>query len=295
MKKTITLLVTISASLLLLAGCSSSSSGGNSNLYNTAMDNGNSAVNKKNYSEALAYFTSANDAKSDKSAKANKEQAKNLVEAQKSMNQHDFDTAKDQLNDVKNQSNGSSAMKDRAKDLLKQVKKIKKNRSNLNKSVKNASDMIDNGDNSAGMSLLKTVLDFDGVTGKYYSDIYKKAVDLLESNASSTSSQAATTSSADSSSNSNSSKSSDNSSSTKSSTSSDSSNPASKGNFDVESRKMDGKTITDSDIAKARQDLTDQGVKTVSAWSDSDIVRAIKNAHKDGRTTIKPSDAKINN
>ncbi|WP_125710646.1 outer membrane protein assembly factor BamD [Companilactobacillus zhongbaensis] len=282
MKKTISLLVTISASLLLLAGCSGSN-GGDNGLYNTAMDHGNSAVNKKDYSQALAYFTSANDAKSDKSAKANKEQAQNLVDAKKSMNSRDFDTARDQLNDAINQSNGSSGMKSQAKSLLKQVKKIKSNRSDLNKSVKNASDMIDNGDNAAGMSLLKTVLDFKGIDGKYYSDIYKKAVDLLRDNNSTTSSNSASTST-------NSSDSSTDSSS--SSSSSDSSNPAANGHFDIESRKVDGKTITDSDIAKARQDLTDQGVKTVAAWSDNDIVKAIKNAHKDGRTTIKPSDVK---
>lgn len=286
MKKSITLLVTISASLLLLAGCSSNSSdGGNSNLYNSAMDNGNSAVNKKNYSEALAYFTSANDAKSDKTAKASREQAKNLVAAQKSMNQHDFSTAKDQLNDVRDQSNGSSTMKDRAKTMIKQVKKIQSNRSDLNKSVKNASDMVDNGQGSQAMSLLKTVLDFDGINGKYYSDIYKKAVDLLADNAS-------TTSSTSNSSDNNSSSSDNKSSNSSSSSSSDSDNPAAKGDFDVESRKVDGKTITDSDITKARQDLTNAGTKNVGAWSDNDIVKAIKNAHKDGRTTIKASDIK---
>lgn len=287
MKKTISLLVTISASLLLLAGCSSSN-GGDNGLYNKAMDHGNSAVNKKDYSQALAYFTSANDAKSDKSAKANKEQAQNLVDAKKSMNSRDFDTARDQLNDAINQSNGSSDMKSQAKDLLKKVKKIKSNRSDLNKSVKNASDMIDDGNSTAGMSLLKTVLDFKGIDGQYYSDIYKKAVDLLRDNGSSTSSAASTTTSSDS--NKTTSDSSDTNSS--SSSSSDSSNPAANGHFDVESRKVDGKTITDSDISKARQDLTDQGVKTVAAWSDNDIVKAIKNAHKDGRTTIKPSDIK---
>lgn len=298
MKRTITLLVTISASLLLLAGCSSSSNGGNNDLYNTAMDNGNSAVSKKDYSQALAYFTSANDAKSDKSAKANKEQAKNLVGAQKSMSNHDFNTAKDQLSHVRSQSNGSSAMKDRAKTMLFQVKKIKSNRSDLNKSVKNASDMIDNGESSQAMSLLKTVLDFDGINGKYYSDIYKKAVNLLADNAS-TSSSSTTTKSNDSNdttsdsnnTSSNNSDSSSNSADTNSS-SSDSSNPASKGDFDVESRKVDGKKITDSDISKARQDLTSQGVKNVAAWSDNDIVKAIKNASKDGRTTIKASDIK---
>jgi len=41
--------------------------------------------------------------------------------------------------------------------------------------------------------------------------------------------------------------------------------------------------------------LTDQGVKTVGAWSDNDIIRAIKNARADGRDTIQPSDAQIRN
>jgi cobalamin biosynthesis Mg chelatase CobN len=195
------------------------------------------------------------------------------------MERHDFDTAKDELNDVRSQSSGSQAMKDRAKDMLSQVKKIKSNRSDLNKSIKNASDMFDNSETSQGMSLLKTVLDFKGINGKYYSDIYKKAVNLLADNTTGTSSSSSSSNSSD-----------NNSSS--SSSSSDSSNAAAGGDFDVESRKVNGKTITDSDISKARQDLTDQGVKNVAAWSDNDIVKAIKNASKDGRSTIKASDVK---
>ncbi|MFD1472227.1 outer membrane protein assembly factor BamD [Companilactobacillus mishanensis] len=285
MKKSITVLVTIAASALLLAGCSSSSNGGNSDLYNTAMDNGNSAVNNKNYSEALAYYKSADEAKSDKSAKANEEQAKGLVKAQNLMDKHSLSTAKSTLEDVRDQSNGSSKMKDRAKDMLKQVKKIKSNRSDLNKDIKNASDMIDSGSTDSAMSLLKTVFDFKGIEGKYYSDIYKKAVDLMSQNASGSASSNSSNSAND--------KSSDNnSSSSNSSSSADSNNPAAKGDFDVETRKVNGKNISDSDITKARQDLTDQGVKNVAAWSDNDIVKAIKNAAKDGRSTIKASDIK---
>ncbi|MQS89636.1 hypothetical protein [Companilactobacillus mishanensis] len=285
MKKSITVLVTIAASALLLAGCSSSSNGGNNDLYNTAMDNGNGAVSRKDYSEAYAYYTSANDAKNDKSAKANKEQALGLVRAQDLMNKHSLSTAKSALEDVRDQSNGSSKMKDRAKDMLKQVKKIKSNRSDLNKDIKNASDMIDSGSTDSAMSLLKTVFDFKGIEGKYYSDIYKKAVDLMSENASGSASSNSNSSAND--------KSSDNSSSSNSSSSSaDSNNPAAKGDFDVETRKVNGKNISDSDITRARQDLTDQGVKNVAAWSDNDIVKAIKNAAKDGRSTIKASDIK---
>lgn len=293
MKKALLLVTTGLA--LVLAGCSNSSSSSkssdNSNTYNTEMTKGNDAVNDKNYSKAADHFESAINAKKTNKATAYEKQATNLVKAKKLMNQRQFATAKKTLTSVKNQDNGNKKMANRAETLLKQVKKIQLNRNNFKMDIKNAKTLIKSGTNDQARSLLEQVTKFKGIKGKYYSDLYTQANTLLDS-LPETSSNTTTDTNTDTNNSSNTSTDTNNS---NNSSDDQSNNPASKGDFDIEKKEVGGKEITDQDIANARQQLTDQGVKTVGAWSDNDIIRAIKNAHADGRTTIKPSDAKVRN
>ena len=292
MKKALLLATTGLA--LILAGCSNSSSSSNNssnnnNKYNTEMTKGTDAVNDKNYSKAADHFESAIEAKKTSKATAYEKQANNLVSAQKLMNKRQFSDAKAALNKVKNQENGNKKMTSRAKTMLKEVKKIQLNRNNFKLDIKNAKAMIKSGTNDQARSLLEQVTKFKGIKGKYYSDLYAQAKTLLDTlpatsvtATNETGNDTTTTDNNDTSTDSNT-----------STTDDQSDNPAAKGDFDVEKKEVDGKAITDQDIANARQQLTDQGVKTVGAWSDNDIIRAIKNAHADGRTTITPADAKI--
>lgn len=293
MKKALLLATTGLA--LILAGCSnsasSSKSSDNSSAYKTEMTKGNDAVNDENYSKAADHFESAVEAKKTDKATASKKQATNLVKAKKLMNKRQFSDAKDALTTAKNQDNGNKKMTSKAKSMLAQVAKIQRNRSNFKLDIKNAKSMIKSGSNDQARSLLEQVTSFKGIKGKYYSDIYAQAKTLLDSlpatavNATDETKTKTDTNSTDTNSNSDSNSNAD--------SDDQSNNPAAKGDFDIESRKGQGKEITDADIAKARQQLTDQGVKTVGAWSDNDIIRAIKNARADGRDTIKPSDAQI--
>lgn len=253
------------------------------------MSKGNKAVNKKDYETAADHFESANEAKNTKKSKASEIQADKLSDAIEDMNDREFSDAKKALTTAKNQTDGNDKMTSHAKKLLSQVKTIIRRRSDYNTNIKTAKELIKSNNNDQARTLLEQVTKADGIKGKYYSDIYKKAKKLLDTlPASSVTAENNTTDnnssndSADASNDSNSNSSSD-----------DGNNPAAKGDFDIESKELNGKTITDSDIAKARQDLTDQGVKNVAAWSDNDIVRAIKNAAADGRSTIKPSDAQV--
>ncbi|WP_125589916.1 outer membrane protein assembly factor BamD [Companilactobacillus jidongensis] len=294
MKKALALLATTFVGILLV-GCSngsssaSSSSSNNNNDYKTEMSKGNKAVNKKDYETAADHFESANEAKNTKKSKASKIQADKLSDAIEDMKNREFSDAKKALTTAKNQTDGNDKMTSHSKKLLSQVKTIIRRRSDYNTNIKTAKELIKANNNDQARALLEQVTKADGIKGKYYSDIYKKAKKLLDGlPASSVTAENNTT---DSNSSNNSTTSSNDSSS--SSSSDDSSNPAAKGDFDVESKEVDGKTITDSDISKARQDLTDQGVKNVAAWSDNDIVRAIKNAAADGRSTIKASDAQV--
>ena len=290
MKKALLLVTTGLA--LVLAGCSntsSSKSSDNSNTYNTEMTKGNDAVNDKNYSKAADHYESAVNAKKTNKATAYEKQATNLVKAKKLMNQRQFATAKKTLTSVKNQENGNKKMTSRAETLLKQVKKIQLNRNNFTMDIKNAKSLIKSGTNDQARSLLEQVTKFKGIKGKYYSDIYTQAKTLLDSLPETTTNTTTTDTNTDTNNSNNTSTDTNNSSDDQSD------NPAAKGDFDIEKKEVGGKEITDQDIANARQQLTDQGVKTVGAWSDNDIIRAIKNAHADGRTTIKPSDAKVRN
>lgn len=299
MKKALLLATTGLA--LILAGCSNSSSSNkgsdNTNKYNTEMTKGNDAVTDKNYSKAADHYESAVKAKKTSKATASEKQANNLVKAKKLMDQRQFSDAKKALTITKEQDNGNKKMVTRAKTLLTQVKEIQLNRHNFKMDIKNAKAMIKSGTNDQARSLLEQVTKFKGVKGKYYSDLYTEANSLIQSlpEASITASnETGNNTDTTNSSNDSNSNSSEAAGSTTNSTDDDqSNNPAAKGHFDIEKKEVNGKAITADDIAKARQQLTDQGVTTVGSWSDNDIVRAIKNAAADGRTTIKPSDAKI--
>lgn len=298
MKKALLLATTGLA--LLLAGCSNSSSSSktsssDNNKYNTEMTKGNNAVSDKDYAKAADHFESALDVKKTSKAKASEKQANNLVKAKRLMNQRQFSEAKKALTIAKEQENGNKKMTARAKTLLSQVKVIQTNRNNYKLDIKNAKAMIKAGTNDQVRSLLEQVTKSKGIKGKYYSDLYNQANALLQSLP-----ETSTTDSTESNTNNTAADNSDstadnNTDSTSNATEADdqSNNPAAKGHFDVEKKEVNGKEITADDIAKARQQLTDQGVTTVGAWSDNDIIRAIKNAAADGRTTIKPSDAKI--
>ncbi|GAB5055665.1 hypothetical protein COSHB9_00510 [Companilactobacillus alimentarius] len=306
MKKALLLATTGVA--LLLAGCSNNSSSSkststdNSNAtYKTEMTKGNDAVTDKKYSKAVDHFTSASKAKKTDKAHDSKIQAQNLIKAKKLMNHREFNAAKSALKTVKKQDNGNKKMVSRAKTLLAQIKDIQLNRSNFKADIKNAKQLSKNNANGQAKVLLEQVTNFKGIKGKYYSDLYTQAKSLLDSLPSDTDSSS-TTDNNESNSTDNSTtdtNSSDSSATTDSNNNSDSSssdqsnNPAANGDFDVEKKEVDGKTITDDDIAKARQQLTSDGVKNVDAWSDNDIVRAIKNATKDGRSTVRQSDGKI--
>lgn len=288
MKKALLLLTTGFA--LVLAGCGNSSSSSNSannndSKYKTEMTKGNTAVDNGKYAKASDHFEAATKLKKTDKASASEKQADNLVKAKSLMNQRKFSDAKKALNKAIDQDNGNKKMTSHAKDLKKQVNKIQKNRNNYKLDIKNAKAMIKAGNGDQAKSLLEQVTKAKGIKGKYYSDLYTQAKTLLESVPETSTNDTTTTDTNNSSNDTN----------TDTTTSSDdqSDNPAAKGDFDVEKREVGGKEITDQDIANARQQLTDQGVKTVGAWSDNDIIRAIKNAHADGRTTIQPSDAKV--
>ncbi|WP_334332079.1 hypothetical protein [Companilactobacillus sp. HBUAS59544] len=297
MKKALLLATTGVA--LLLAGCSNGaqkSTDNSSSTYKTEMSKGNDAVSDEKYSKAMDHFASAIKAKKTDKAHDSKVQAQNLVKAKKLMNQRKFDSAKNALNEVTDQDNGNQKMVKHAKKLLKQIKVIKTNRSNFTKNIATAQDVMNDSPDQA-KTLLEQVTNFEGIKGKYYSDLYKQAKKLLanlpvKAENDTTTDTNTDNNSSSSDTNNNSSTTTDNNSAN--SDSNQSGNPAANGDFDTEKKEIDGKTITDADINKAREDLSKQGVNA-GAWSDNDIVRAIKNAYKDGRTTVTPDDAKIQN
>lgn len=265
------------------------------------MTKGNNSVDKKHYQTAADHYQSAVKAKKTKKATESKKQATNFAKVSNYMDKLEFSDAKKALRTIKNQDNGNKTMVKRSKSLIKKVDKIQTNRSNYKLDIKNAKTLIDAGTNDQAKSLLEQVTTAKGIKGKYYVDLYKKANKLLKSIPSTNTAIKAdnqtttdnNTNNTDTNTNNADTNTTDTTTDNNSSTDDQSNNPAANGDFDVEKKEVNGKKITDQDIANARQQLTDQGVKTVGAWSDNDIIRAIKNAAADGRTTIEPSDAKV--
>lgn len=293
MKKALLLATTGVA--LLLAGCSNGaqkSTDNSSSTYKTEMSKGNDAVNDEKYSKAMDHFASAIKAKKTDKAHDSKVQAQNLVKAKKLMNQRKFDSAKNALNEVTDQDNGNQKMVKHANKLLKKIKVIKTNRSNFTKNIATAQDVMNDAPDQA-KTLLEQVTNFEGIKGKYYSDLYKQAKKLLDNLPVKAENDTTTDTNTDNSSDTTNNDST-NTDTNDSSDTNQSGNPAANGDFDIEKKEIDGKTITDADINKAREDLSKQGVNA-GAWSDNDIVRAIKNAYKDGRTTVNADDAKVQN
>lgn len=293
MKKALLLATTGVA--LLLAGCSNGaqkSTDNSSSTYKTEMSKGNDAVNDEKYSKAMDHFASAIKAKKTDKAHDSKVQAQNLVKAKKLMNQRKFDSAKNALNEVTDQDNGNQKMVKHANKLLKKIKVIKTNRSNFTKNIATAQDVMNDAPDQA-KTLLEQVTNFEGIKGKYYSDLYKQAKKLLDNLPVKAENDTTTDTNTDNSSDTTNNDST-NTDTNDSSDANQSGNPAANGDFDIEKKEIDGKTITDADINKAREDLSKQGVNA-GAWSDNDIVRAIKNAYKDGRTTVNADDAKVQN
>lgn len=293
MKKALLLATTGVA--LLLAGCSNGaqkSTDNSSSTYKTEMSKGNDAVNDEKYSKAMDHFASAIKAKKTDKAHDSKVQAQNLVKAKKLMNQRKFDSAKNALNEVTDQDNGNQKMVKHANKLLKKIKVIKTNRSNFTKNIATAQDVMNDAPDQA-KTLLEQVTNFEGIKGKYYSDLYKQAKKLLDNLPVKAENDTTTDTNTDNSSDTTNNDAT-NTDTNDSSDANQSGNPAANGDFDIEKKEIDGKTITDADINKAREDLSKQGVNA-GAWSDNDIVRAIKNAYKDGRTTVNADDAKVQN
>ncbi|MCO6542549.1 MAG: hypothetical protein J6584_01020 [Lactobacillus sp.] len=277
MKKQLTTLIALAASMFILAGCQNSQSSSNHDqqIYSSIMDKGNNAVKNGNFAAADAYYQAAlTTKKADAKAKIYAQQAHSLHNAQNAINRYSFAEAKNNLEDVQDNDNGSAKMKNYAAKLLKTLKVVQKNRKEYRNQVEIATNANDERNYKQAQSRIIDLLSKTEFHKKYYGDLLKQANEILLN--SSKNLKTDTTPAA-----------SDNNSAANQSAS----DSQAHGETDqIKNPTANGKKITSDDIQKARKQLQEQGAQDAAA-SDSDITRAIQKAAADGRSTITPADA----
>ena len=269
MKKTFTGIITVLAAVILV-GCNNSSS-----TQGVTQSDVTSAIQAKDYAKAEGL----NDAlllakKDDKTAKATAKQLTAMTKAESEITDHNFEAALSQLNKAIDVTDGSKAVVSQAKSRKSDVNDYIKQTKAFNKLLDSAKSSYSKKDYQATEETLTDLLGQADINRAAYSPIYTAALELRATNAVAARTAAASSSS---------------SSSSNAASSSSSSNPAAES---PENKPVEGSTtITDADLAQAREDLKSLGQQP-EYWSPSDLQRAILKMRADKRTHLNASDIK---
>ncbi|MFC6275870.1 hypothetical protein ACFQET_10315 [Levilactobacillus tangyuanensis] len=277
MKKWVWVVATIVVALLI-GGYAYSNHHATAKEYQAAMANGRTAIKGKHYTQAESYFQNALKRKlNDPTAQTYLTQTQRFVSAENSMEARKFTSAEEHYKTVKDTKNGYKVLVTRATSQYKLVKGVVANVKQFKTILSKAQ-----GENKAlnyGQSntTLDELFNNDKFRQTYYKDLYDQALALRKANnAGQTSSVTAAASS--------SSSSSDTSSSSASLTSSEQSaakNYKGSNEYTVtqSQKELNGKTITDAQIASARQTINAAGGQS-DAMSDQDVRVAMQTASK---------------
>ncbi|WP_125766768.1 hypothetical protein [Lapidilactobacillus wuchangensis] len=287
MKKLVRALVLV-LPIILLAACSNKQ--GNASALVSSADN---AVAKQEFSQASAYFDAANQTAKDSKYATAKKDAQLLATAQEKLTQNNFTSAKTALKQISTK-NSTAAIKNAKKQLTNQIDQQESKYKAINKIIASAKSDFKNKKYSVASSLLADLFK-ENQNLNDFSDLKIKALnlknDILTAELT-TAQETRSTTTENNSANTNSSSETAGTTNQASSTSTantSSSASVTSNSHDDNSAITDG-SVTAAQIKTARQQLRDQGVSD-SAWSNSDIAKAILKARADGRSTIKESDA----
>lgn len=266
------MLALIAVTTLGLAGCQAKPD------TQGIQDNMTSAIAAKQYGQAAGLnqaILKLN--KSDAAASKRAKQFTQLLKAQAQFDQNHFKAAELAAAKV---TGGNQQLSQAADQLESKAAKRDQQQAELKKQLNNIEQLRDS-DPSAAQSKLKTLLSSQTIKLSVFKSLRIKALqlqnELLTSDASSTSSTqpTSTSSSAD---------------NTNSSSTSASASSASSSSTQPEGQPVSGsESITDADIAKARQEIKAAG-EDPTYFSDNDVRNAIMNARAAGRTVVQASD-----
>ncbi|KRN02904.1 lipoprotein [Levilactobacillus senmaizukei DSM 21775 = NBRC 103853] len=277
MKKWVWVVATIVVALLI-GGYAYSNHHATAKEYQAAMANGRTAIKGKHYTQAESYFQNALKRKlNDPTAQTYLTQTQRFVSAENSMEARKFTSAEEHYQTVKDTKKGSKVLVSRATSQYKLVKGVVANVKQFKTILSKAQ-----GENKAlnyGQSntTLDELFNNDKFRQTYYKDLYDQALALRKANnAGQTSSVTAAASSTSSSS--------DTSSSSASLTPAEQSaakNYKGSNEYTVtqSQKELNGKTITDAQIASARQTINAAGGQS-DAMSDQDVRVAMQTASK---------------
>lgn len=283
MKKLIRALVLV-LPIVLLAACSNKQ--GNSSALISSAD---TAVAQQEFAKAAAYYDAANQTAKDNKYATAKKDAQSLATAQDKFTKNDFTEAQAALKQISTK-NATSAIKTAKKQLTNQISQKSAQSKAINKIITSAKADFKAQKYTVATSLLNDLFK-ENKNLNNFAELKIKALNLKNDILAAELAAAKETKSATTENNNTNStnESTDQTSSSSSSASTSSSAAVTSNSHDDNSAITDG-SVTADQIKTARQQLRDQGVSD-SAWSNSDIAKAILKARADGRSTIKESDA----
>lgn len=139
--------------IIILTGCSNQE-------YDSAMENGKTAIDNEEYEKALSFFEQALEEKpDDQVAKTFFDQTRNTIAAAKLFNDGNFDEAIQALNEVLEHDDGSAVLLERAKKQLTEIKEIKIAYNDLDKLLKDVKELGDKKEYDQALSLINKALD----------------------------------------------------------------------------------------------------------------------------------------
>lgn len=264
-------LTTITALALFGAACGNS----NNSVSKDAIKSGDTSISGDNYAAAAAYYKVATTyGKSDGKAKNYATAANQLASANKKMDNYQLKAA---LSEAKATSKGTDAINTAKKRLVKKITLTQQTAKAFNHEIALAKKSASNGNTDSALGTINDLLGDKDIQSKPYYRIQIKAlelkVSLLKGSTTTTSSNTDSTI---------------NSSSSSSSTATTSSSSVASSESDHDDSSATA-NVTSAEISQARKDLESEGVD-VSAWSNSDIAKAVQNAKKYGRTKVTESD-----
>lgn len=266
--------------------------------YSNAMNSGKLAVQDKSYTAAeTAFQTALRHKDSDKVAQAYLSQTQNYVAGTAALNDGNFSTAKKAFTKVKDAKNGYDVLTKRAKTSLKRVKPIQLRSEMFTQIYDQAVTQYQAQSYTESNATLDRILTDKDAKQTYYQDTYNKAVALRSSNNKAIKNGGDGTPASDSSAVATTDSDSSSATATTGSTSASSSSVAGLTKAESEAAKnykgtneytvkksqteINGKTITNAQIAAARKTLKSAGVEAGS-FSDQDIRTGLIAANKAG-------------
>ncbi|MCF6515199.1 hypothetical protein GSH19_03400 [Lactobacillus sp. S2-2] len=261
-------------------------------VYAENMKNGKKYIKQKKYGQAVDAFQESSDVKpKDDQAKNYLNQTQLFLSAMDNFDRKEFSSAKDDFNKVKDVSNASNILSDRADSKIDLIKHVVEKTKSFKDIYSAAQKLQSDGHFKDSNNTLNQIFNDSEATKSYYSDIYENAQSLKNSNDDALKEQEEQDKNEEDSKIDTENRNYDDLTSSEKQSLKDY-----RGSNEYAVKKKDtqvrGKTISDSQIDDARSEMKDAGIM-VDALSDQDVRNVIIGAAKEHQSVVKYAKSKF--